>query len=115
MVKVEVGKKDIGDVAEVEYGFMQRYFKSVIAVQVITTEKLVTLLVAHAGIHQDQPVHVFDEQETGGSAAHIIRIRWIVFFPRSDEHTSELQSQMRPSYAVFCLRTKTDSLTKHTL
>src|SRR3546814_7881001 len=29
---------------------------------------------------------------------------------RSEEHTSELQSLMRTSYAVFCLKTKT---TKH--
>src|SRR3546814_4013659 len=27
--------------------------------------------------------------------------------PRSEEHTSELQSLMRRSYAVFCLKTKT--------
>src|SRR3546814_8210384 len=27
--------------------------------------------------------------------------------PRSEEHTSELQSLMRISYAVFCLKTKT--------
>src|SRR3546814_8906642 len=27
-------------------------------------------------------------------------------FPRSEEHTSELQSLMRISYAVFCLKTK---------
>src|SRR3546814_7803160 len=29
------------------------------------------------------------------------------FFGRSEEHTSELQSLMRISYAVFCLKTKT--------
>src|SRR3546814_3460465 len=28
-------------------------------------------------------------------------------FPRSEEHTSELQSLMRISYAVFCLKNKT--------
>src|SRR3546814_1236059 len=28
-------------------------------------------------------------------------------FIRSEEHTSELQSLMRSSYAVFCLKTKT--------
>src|SRR3546814_6661562 len=28
--------------------------------------------------------------------------------PRSEEHTSELQSLMRISYAVFCLKKKTD-------
>src|SRR3546814_8139415 len=32
-------------------------------------------------------------------------------FPRSEEHTSELQSLMRSSYAVFCLKKKTK--TKH--
>src|SRR3546814_4121820 len=30
-------------------------------------------------------------------------------FGRSEEHTSELQSQMRISYAVFCLKKKTTS------
>src|SRR3546814_1953950 len=31
---------------------------------------------------------------------------------RSEEHTSELQSLMRISYAVFCLKKKTNSNTK---
>src|SRR3546814_1794014 len=37
--------------------------------------------------------------------------------PRSEEHTSELQSLMRISYAVFCLKKKTNNKTiriKHT-
>src|SRR3546814_7401517 len=35
--------------------------------------------------------------------------------PRSEEHTSELQSLMRISYAVFCLKTKKDKTkTPHT-
>src|SRR3546814_3744796 len=29
-----------------------------------------------------------------------------IWFPRSEEHTSELQSLMRTSYAVFCLKNK---------
>src|SRR3546814_8366850 len=29
--------------------------------------------------------------------------------PRSEEHTSELQSLMRSSYAVFCLKTNTQT------
>src|SRR3546814_1157266 len=33
--------------------------------------------------------------------------------PRSEEHTSELQSLMRISYAVFCLKKKKDTYTKH--
>src|SRR3546814_2769704 len=30
----------------------------------------------------------------------------LAFVPRSEEHTSELQSLMRISYAVFCLKKK---------
>src|SRR3546814_4270269 len=33
---------------------------------------------------------------------------------RSEEHTSELQSLMRISYAVFCLKKKKPTLTPHT-
>src|SRR3546814_7447374 len=32
---------------------------------------------------------------------------------RTEEHTSELQSLLRISYAVFCLKTKTQHRTKH--
>src|SRR3546814_6023732 len=32
---------------------------------------------------------------------------------RSEEHTSELQSLMRISYAVFCLKKKTNSQKEH--
>src|SRR3546814_18454747 len=33
---------------------------------------------------------------------------------RSEEHTSELQSLMRSSYAVFCLKKKTQNMSKRT-
>src|SRR3546814_1841840 len=33
---------------------------------------------------------------------------------RSEEHTSELQSLMRISYAVFCLKKKKKTIKKHT-
>src|SRR3546814_5240154 len=35
--------------------------------------------------------------------------------PRSEEHTSELQSLMRISYAVFCLKKKKSSIKTNTL
>src|SRR3546814_4427894 len=35
-------------------------------------------------------------------------------FFRSEEHTSELQSLMRISYAVFCLKKKNNNNAKHT-
>src|SRR3546814_5206269 len=54
----------------------------------------------------DQPagVHVL------GDAAYRLGV---ILTPRSEEHTSELQSLMRISYAVFCLQNKTtnDTLT----
>src|SRR3546814_7048192 len=36
-----------------------------------------------------------------------------LFFQRSEEHTSELQSLMRISYAVFCLKKKKQPNNKH--
>src|SRR3546814_1834214 len=37
-----------------------------------------------------------------------------VFVPRSEEHTSELQSLMRKSYAVFCLKKKNKTTQNNT-
>src|SRR3546814_2530187 len=67
-----------------------------------------------ADIHFDQPFHarpgfadLFESRVAGVTRAEPMT--------RSEEHTSELQSLMRSSYAVFCLKTKTDRihLTKH--
>src|SRR3546814_9341856 len=38
----------------------------------------------------------------------------LVQHPRSEEHTSELQSLMRISYAVFCLKKKINTTTQNT-
>src|SRR3546814_6450622 len=42
------------------------------------------------------------EGPSGGGATYIL--------PRSEEHTSELQSLMRISYAVFCLKKKISTI-----
>src|SRR3546814_1484490 len=45
----------------------------------------------------------------GGVSQHLgaaVREGIILLRPRSEEHTSELQSLMRISYAVFCLKKK---------
>src|SRR3546814_2184701 len=51
---------------------------------------------------------ILNGQKTLGTAAHICQ--WMLVLARSDqrseEHTSELQSLMRTSYAVFCLKKK---------
>src|SRR3546814_6003613 len=54
----------------------------------------------------DEPHHILDadkgnEGERRGDGRHDVS-------PRSEEHTSELQSLMRISYAVFCLKKKTN-------
>src|SRR3546814_6944381 len=61
------------------------------------------------------------------AAAEIARVNlvvaaliWLMIIPmllkidRSEEHTSELQSLMRISYAVFCLKKKKKQYNKHT-
>src|SRR3546814_4935921 len=49
------------------------------------------------------------ERQTG-SSHHVLndspQFRHLPHFRRSEEHTSELQSLMRISYAVFCLKKK---------
>src|SRR3546814_4268684 len=42
-----------------------------------------------------------------GEEPHLVAVDSTEFPVRSEEHTSELQSLMRSSYAVFCLKKKT--------
>src|SRR3546814_1723923 len=57
-----------------------------------------TGLVLRRGIRRRLPV-----QQAGPAAS------------RSEEHTSELQSLMRISYAVFCLKTKTNTIQQNNI
>src|SRR3546814_6332638 len=50
--------------------------------------------------------HVDDDADSPAFLPHKLRISAMIF-DRSEEHTSELQSLMRISYAVFCLKKKT--------
>src|SRR3546814_10071266 len=52
-----------------------------------------------------------DHASSSKSATRSSRHTWI---GRSEEHTSELQSLMRISYAVFCLKTKNNTTTATT-
>src|SRR3546814_2192884 len=67
-------------------------------------------------LQQADGIHVGDAGDerrmmhgNGGGAAGLFRQAFAQPLqpPRSEEHTSELQSPMPRSYAVFCLKTKT--------
>src|SRR3546814_8195646 len=45
-----------------------------------------------------------------GSTVHVVDPAYPSSWPRSEEHTSELQSLMRISYAVFCLKKKKNKM-----
>src|SRR3546814_4452658 len=49
----------------------------------------------------------------GGVARRLVPVGLHDWGARSEEHTSELQSLMRISYAVFCLKKKTKPYTVH--
>src|SRR3546814_7392964 len=57
------------------------------------------------------PQEIFRELGTLGEVMALTRNAWCV---RSEEHTSELQSLMRISYAVFCLKKKKKKIKKKT-
>src|SRR3546814_8921407 len=48
-------------------------------------------------------IHLHDARTRRGNPLHLLGAEHIL---RSEEHTSELQSLMRISYAVFCLKKK---------
>src|SRR3546814_7299521 len=61
-------------------------------------------------VHETRKRAVCQTAALGHAQRHFLRR-----FDRSEEHTSELQSLMRISYAVFCLKKKKNIKTKKTL
>src|SRR3546814_7722826 len=61
-------------------------------------------------LSSDRRCHLADSAETMSAARdtgmNIRVLNWMISVKRSEEHTSELQSLMRISYAVFCLKKK---------
>src|SRR3546814_3420620 len=57
------------------------------------------------GLLPDIPVAIVADRDDGPSILEALR-RGVRAYIRSEEHTSELQSLMRISYAVFCLKKK---------
>src|SRR3546814_4958639 len=92
-----------------------------VAVLVFTNLLLLPVLLSYFGVSASAAQRSLrDQQRQAGHRgvgrlwdvlAHFTERRWASVAIRSEKHTSELQSLMRISYAVFCLKkkkTKTD-------
>src|SRR3546814_989075 len=58
--------------------------------------------------HRDAGAHAVDQFLSIEPLRRLVGRRGVGAGGRSEEHTSELQSLMRISYAVFCLKKKTE-------
>src|SRR3546814_3155460 len=99
----DVCSSDLRFEAAVRNGFAaaKRRFR----MRALLTAMVIALLFSAMTLIMWDAVHdVASGQLTGGSLAAFVFTAGIV--ARSEEHTSELQSLMRISYAVFCLKKK---------
>src|SRR3546814_2854827 len=67
-----------------------------------------------AGNIEGHTVRPVTGNSVGKALGHLTDRPVPAYAPRSEEHTSELQSLMRISYAVFCLTKKNTPHTTHT-
>src|SRR3546814_10207246 len=65
------------------------------------------LTARRSSIIQVSPVHTGRSDDPGSILEGLLERMVRLGAPRSEKHTSELQSLMRISYAVFCLKKKT--------
>src|SRR3546814_3083279 len=85
-----------------------------------TASDLMKIAGAVGGEAQDILAGIIGQQSSdlvvllGARGRHGAGVVGVTIPPRSEEHTSELQSLMRISYAVFCLKTKNNKDNIHT-
>src|SRR3546814_4011389 len=59
------------------------------------------------------PIFIVSPPRSGSTLLYLLAVQKYRLSYRSEEHTSELQSLMRISYAVFCLKKKIYTPTKY--
>src|SRR3546814_6400448 len=72
----------------------------------LVSDGAAALVLAHPDVAADMQRAVGFRAHTHVNDILALSRRDPIAFERSEEHTSELQSLMRISYAVFCLKTK---------
>src|SRR3546814_6536035 len=97
---------------------LKKHIASTLAIALMATAGAT----AHAAAYPEKPVTMIVGFSPGGFTDVVARLvsrhleqklgQTFVVENRSEEHTSELQSLMRISYAVFCLKKKMN--TRHT-
>src|SRR3546814_5312231 len=90
---------------------------AVITVVTITGYIAYTLLITEWRTKYRRQMNEEDQRANTHAIDSLINYETVKYFSngaheRSEEHTSELQSLMRTSYAVFCLKKKTTRTTK---
>src|SRR3546814_8386406 len=74
---------------------------------VVLINQIADHIIAGGGKRLRPMLHVLAAGAAGYHGEHHVKLAAIIeFIHRSEEHTSELQSLMRISYAVFCLKKK---------
>src|SRR3546814_6981652 len=88
-------ESDLG-IARPAHGFLEHWAEQ----GVLLLNNVLTVEMGLAASHKDKGWEPF----TDAVVAEVNRRHTPAVFMRSEEHTSELQSLMRISYAVFCLK-----------
>src|SRR3546814_9951527 len=87
-------------VVEIDRDVMGRWSRKLAWLMAPLGERLLAHILEAPKIHGDETPVTLLQGEDGSHTAYF----WV--YLRSEEHTSELQSLMRISYAVFCLKKK---------
>src|SRR3546814_2156737 len=106
----DVCSSDLGDLVEPQGGVRPRA-DELAGVERAGLQRLEHVAPAQR-LHRHAEPRAHFRREAGGAEAQPLQVVDRLDLVRSEEHTSELQSLMRLSYAVFCLK-KTKHKKKH--
>ncbi len=99
-----MGKKNIGDVIAVKAMLCEGFVQRIISMQKIVSEEFRVLFIPQSGIHQNQPIIIFDQEASQGPGTEIIFIGRIQLVPDGfgnyAEHGAAIQLEISRVNAV---------------